>query len=184
MKTVSQNQLPKSNGRSDGLSFDVLYKTCFPSVEYYVRKNNGTPDDARDVFQESVAVLLEKINQPDFVLTASPKTFLYAIAKNHWLKHLRDNRLVSMDEVPVADIAEDPNNLDPEYAPVAAEMKVHNWLQRVTVNCQRILAALFFQKESMESLMIKMGWKNKHTASNQKYKCIEQVRKEALKKSV
>jgi len=33
----------------------------------------------------------------------------------------------------------------------------------------------------MESLMIQMGWKNKHTADNQKYKCVQQVKKEAEK---
>jgi hypothetical protein len=33
----------------------------------------------------------------------------------------------------------------------------------------------------MDSLMVKMGWKNKHTAANQKYKCMEQVKKEKLK---
>jgi hypothetical protein len=29
--------------------------------------------------------------------------------------------------------------------------------------------------------MIKMGWKNKHTAANQKYKCIEQIKRESKK---
>jgi hypothetical protein len=57
------------------------------------------------------------------------------------------------------------------------EQQLHNWLQKITRNCQRILKAIFFQQELMDSLMVKMGWKNKHTAANQKYKCIEQVKK-------
>jgi hypothetical protein len=33
----------------------------------------------------------------------------------------------------------------------------------------------------LEQLMKKMGWKNKHTASNQKYKCIQMLKKQVAK---
>jgi len=49
-------------------------------------------------------------------------------------------------------------------------------LLKITRNCQNILRALFFYEEPMDKLMAKMGWKNKHTAGNQKHKCIQQIK--------
>jgi hypothetical protein len=47
---------------------------------------------------------------------------------------------------------------------------------KITRHCQNILKALFFYEVPMDNLMVKMGWKNKHTASNQKHKCIQQIK--------
>ncbi|HEY3406322.1 MAG TPA: sigma-70 family RNA polymerase sigma factor [Ohtaekwangia sp.] len=174
---ISENLLLKNLKTGDNSSFEYLYKTSYPSVEFYIRKNSGTPQDARDTFQEAIVVLLEKINRPDFVLTSSLKTYLFAISRNLWLKHLRDNKLVYQDHLP-DEIEEVPSDVEVEL-PVMQKIQI--WLSRVTANCQRILKALFFYEEPMDVLMAKMGWKNKHTAANQKYKCIEQVKKEMVK---
>ena len=69
----------------------------------------------------------------------------------------------------------------PEQEENADKEKVVTWFQKITIHCQRILKAIFYLNEPMDTLMIKMGWKNKHTATNQKYKCIEQIRKESRK---
>jgi len=135
----------------------------------------GTSEDAEDIFQEAIIVLLQKVRQPDFVLTASLKTFLYAIAKNLWLKRLRGSRRLSLADF-------EKSLAEPEIFDFALEEsreeQVSTWLGRVTKNCQRILKALFYSNEPMDSLLKKMGWKNKHTAANQQYKCIQQVKKE------
>jgi RNA polymerase sigma factor (sigma-70 family) len=160
----------------DNNSFDVFYRTYFPVVDSYVRKNRGQVEDAEDVFQETILVLLHNIRRPGFVLTSSLKTYVYAIAKNLWLKRLRDNKLMLATELldgqPASDIIEIERDSE-----ISDEQKVLGWLERITENCQRILRALFFHQEPMENLMVKMGWKNKHTAANQKYKCLEQVKK-------
>jgi DNA-directed RNA polymerase specialized sigma24 family protein len=51
-------------------------------VEYFILNNNGRTDDAEDIFQDTMIVLLEKLRQDDFMLTASIKTYIMAIAKN------------------------------------------------------------------------------------------------------
>ncbi|NLR58208.1 sigma-70 family RNA polymerase sigma factor [Chitinophaga polysaccharea] len=176
MQTVPDNTLLSRLRSDDNTAFGVLYEHYFPSIATYIIYNGGKTEDAEDIFQEALIVLRHKIRQPDFFLTATIKTYLFSIARNLWLKRLRDNKLM-----PVADISiyhwETTSfsiTLHPEKS---KDEKVQSWISRITGHCQRILRAIFFYREPMEVLIKKMGWKNKHTAANQQYKCIQQVKK-------
>jgi RNA polymerase sigma factor (sigma-70 family) len=163
----------------DHASFQRLYTLYFPTIQGYICKNSGYHEDAEDVFQETIVVMLEKTKQPDFELTSSLRTYLFAIARNIWLKRLRENKRRKTIDLPL-NILEKELILDDEHPVDGAAEKVEKWLEKITKNCQYILRAIFFYQEPMEDLMKKMGWKNKHSAANQKYKCLEQVKKEEL----
>jgi RNA polymerase sigma factor (sigma-70 family) len=180
MQSISDRTLIEQLKSEDNASFKLLYKFYFPSIASFVKQNMGNQEDAEDIFQEAVLVLLQKVRQTDFILTSSLKTYLYAIAKNLWLKRLRNSKLICIDHVD-----ENSGHIEPFSVELKPEKtrdeKVISWLEKITINCQRILRALFFYKEPMESLMKKMGWKNRHTAANQQYKCIQQIKKEKQK---
>src|SRR3982751_1624531 len=97
MQTTLDNTLLDNLKNENNASFEVLYKFHFPSIAAYITQNFGSTDDAEDIFQEAIIVLLQKVRQSDFVLTSSLKTYLFAIAKNLWLKRLRDNNLIPVD---------------------------------------------------------------------------------------
>ncbi len=177
MQTISDNTLLEDLKKENSASFNVLYKLYFPSVAAYITQNFGSTEDAEDIFQEAIIVLLQKIRKTDFVLTSSLKTYLFAIAKNLWLKRLRDNKSMTVNNFDMYNQGSEQFTFDLQPEPTNEE-KVASWLTKITQNCQRILKAIFFYKEPMESLMQKMGWKNKHTAANQQYKCIQQVKKQ------
>lgn len=177
MQTIPDSTLLDNLKTEDSSSFELLYKCYFPSVAAYIKQNLGNNEDAEDIFQEAIIVLLQKVRQSEFVLTSSLKTYLYAISRNLWLKRLRDSK-IKFVEINNFDIETEPFEIEQEKS---NDEKVNSWLTRITKNCQLILKALFYYQESMSSLMQKMGWKNKHTAANQQYKCIQQVKKERQK---
>lgn len=176
MNTNTDNDLIRKLKGEDGATFEILYKFYFPSVSSYIRKNRGNPEDAEDIFQETIIVLLQKVRQPGFALSSSLKTYIFSISRNLWLKKLRDNRLMSVDDFELHMVQAEPFEI--EFLPEkSTEEKLTSWLSEITKNCQRILKAIFFYNEPMVNLMQKMGWKNKHTAANQQYKCIQQVKR-------
>jgi RNA polymerase sigma factor (sigma-70 family) len=183
MQTLTDDMLLEQIKAEDNASFRLLYTFYFPSIASYIKQNMGSHQDAEDIFQEAVLVLWQKVKQPNFALSSSLKTYLYAIAKNLWLKHLRDNKRILLDQEWQLYYEQNENDTFSVelHPPPSQEGQVQNWLQRITENCRRILKAIFYYQESMESLMTRMGWKNKHTAANQKYKCIAQVKKEKEK---
>jgi RNA polymerase sigma factor (sigma-70 family) len=180
MKYLPDDVLIKLMKEEQNESFALLYNYYFSSVAGYITKNSGSQDDAKDIFQETVIVLLQKIRQPDFVLTSALKTYLYSIAKNLWLKRLRNNKYVAVDDITTS--SQETEELSIDFIPErTAEEKVTDWIKKITLNCQQILRAIFIDQESMASVMERMNWKNKHVAANQQYKCIQQVKKEKEK---
>jgi RNA polymerase sigma factor (sigma-70 family) len=180
MQTISDHSLLDQLRNEDNASFELLYKFYFPAIANYITLNQGNKADAEDIFQESIIVLLQKVRKNDFVLTSSLKTYLFAISKNLWLKRLRDQKLISIDDF--NQLQNDSDTFSIELYPEKTnEEKLDNWLTKITKNCQEILKAIFQENESMDSLMTKLGWKNKHTAANQQYKCIQQVKREKQK---
>jgi RNA polymerase sigma factor (sigma-70 family) len=182
MQTMPDKTLLENLKNEDNASYEVLYKFYFPSIATHITRNFGSAQDAEDIFQETIIVLLQKVRRADFVLTSSLKTYLFAISKNLWLKRLRDNKLIPVDNVEKYQQENETFVFELQTEPTKTE-GLTSWLTKITKNCQRILKAIFFYKEPMGSLMQKMGWKNKHTAANQQYKCIQQVKRESKKKA-
>ncbi|MBA4166576.1 MAG: sigma-70 family RNA polymerase sigma factor [Chitinophagaceae bacterium] len=177
MQILSDDALLTQLREEGSASFELLYKFYFPPVAAYVVNNSGSQADVEDIFQETIIVLLQKVRNKDFVLTSSLKTYLFAVARNLWLKRLRDNRLAPLGDLDNLRCDDETFSAGLQHGD-AKEEKVAGWLTKITRHCQRIIKALFFDKEPMSSVMRKMGWKNKHTAANQQYKCIQQVKRE------
>ena len=55
-----------------------------PMIRLMVTQLGGTSEDARDIFQEGLIIMLEKIDNREFALTCKFKTFLYCICENLW----------------------------------------------------------------------------------------------------
>src|ERR1700741_4892628 len=83
--------------------------------------NNGTSDDAKDIFQEAMIVLYEKARSGTFELSCQIKTYVYSVSRRLWLKRLQQvNRYTgdigSADGiVPVEDDVEEHAQRDAEF---------------------------------------------------------------------
>ncbi|RPH31573.1 MAG: sigma-70 family RNA polymerase sigma factor [Bacteroidales bacterium] len=55
-----------------------------PMVRLMVTQMGGSSEDAKDIFQDGLVIMLEKIDNDQFVLTCKFKTFLYSVCENLW----------------------------------------------------------------------------------------------------
>lgn len=98
MQIQSQSGVFKDPLTKDPIDYKKIYTTCFPMVRSMVLKNGGTSDDARDIFQDSILVLFQNAAKEKFQLTVSNCTYLYSVARNMWLRHIRDTgKITSLD---------------------------------------------------------------------------------------
>jgi RNA polymerase sigma factor (sigma-70 family) len=65
-----------------------LYLKFSGNIKYMVMSNNGTAQDAADIFQESLMALYTRAKQTGFVLNGPLEPYFYGICKNKWLKKL------------------------------------------------------------------------------------------------
>ena len=161
--------------RQEENAYRILYRFHYPMVERFVLRNSGSQDDAKDVFQDTLVVLLRKVND-DFELTSSLKTYVFAISSNLWLKRLakaRQNFDLYFDSVQDVESHNALSALVEEDQRQARQARLSDWLGKITEHCKTFLQAVFFLGKKAEE----MGYKNKHVAQNQQYKCLQQIRK-------
>jgi len=60
-----------------------------PMIRFMVLKMGGTTEDARDIFQEGLMVMIEKLDDRNFSLSCKFKTLLYSICENMWKMSLK-----------------------------------------------------------------------------------------------
>ncbi|MGB8491734.1 MAG: sigma-70 family RNA polymerase sigma factor [Bacteroidales bacterium] len=67
-------------------SYVVRYMSdrYLPMIRLMVVQMGGTPEEAKDIFQEGLLIMLEKIDNHQFKLTCKFKTFLYCVCENLW----------------------------------------------------------------------------------------------------
>ncbi len=157
-------------------AFGALYKNYFSLVNRFINNNNGTTHDAEDVFQDTMIALVAKLRQDNFVLEASVKTYIMAIAKNLWLKKLKTaNRQTEFTDI--------HDNKFYEEITLAIEKeksywdKLQNYIHQITEHCRGLIHDMFFKNKPIEQIQKDYGYSTKHNAQNQKHKCVEQIRK-------
>jgi RNA polymerase sigma factor (sigma-70 family) len=157
-------------------AFGQLYKEYFGMVNRFVTNNNGSADDAEDIFQDTMLVLVEKLRKDNFELTASIKTYVMAISKNIWLNKLRVTyKETEFTELHNNKFFEDINDaIDQEKS---YWDKLQNYMHRITTHCKGLIHDMFFKEKTIEQIQKQYGYSTIHNAQNQKHKCIEQIRK-------
>ncbi|ADB39266.1 RNA polymerase sigma factor [Spirosoma linguale] len=174
---LSDAQLLSQLRAGSNQGFTMLYRHIYPSVEHFVIQNSGSQEEAKDLFQETLVVLLTTIQSPDFQLTSSLKTYVFGISRNLWLKKLnKAARWTGLENA--EDISIQPVSVELKNPPTVFE-QVTAILAKLTLRCQTLLLTIFFQKRSITDIVQDEGYASVHSAQNQKYKCLQQARRTA-----
>lgn len=157
-----------------------VYQKSYPEVERMVKGLNGNTQDAEDVFQTAVMILIEKINQGKFNNVSGIHTYLYDIAKKVWKNELRSsyrNKTLVYDRTDVdrGEVIELGGGVKIEY-PDDFEI-IKEWLRGLSGTCKILIEAWLYKGEKWDVIAKKLNYANAAVASNQKYKCLEQLRK-------
>lgn len=148
--------------RGDNATLRLLYKEGFHYCTGFVRKNDGTPEDAREIFQESLLVLLKKVQDPLFSIEHNIWTYLYAVCKNLWLKQLRQRKskrvLVSAQEEEIDDIQVEEDTLFIKQQLEDRLLKMEDCVKKLKAEGKQLLHLTFFQKLTDKAIAPLMGY--------------------------
>lgn len=167
----------KAIGNNEKDAIELVYKENYGLIQHFVVYNNGTEDDARDIFQEAMMVLYEKAKQPDFELTCQIKTYLYSVCRRLWLKKLQHSRrmetqIENFDQVVTVDEdMEDHEKLTQQYLIMRTAMG------KIGEPCKSLIEAYYVHHKNMQEIAGFFGYTNADNAKNQKYKCLVRLKK-------
>jgi RNA polymerase sigma factor (sigma-70 family) len=174
---LEEKDLLEGLAASDKRAVETIYKDNFNMVQALIINNNGSTDDAKDIFQEAIIVLYEKLRAGGFELNCQIKTFIYSVARRLWLKRLQQqNRYSSAGDnmEPVVAVEEDVEAHEQRNAEFEMMEKA---LSNLGEPCKSLLEAYYLQKQNMNVIAANFGYTNADNAKNQKYKCLLRLKK-------
>jgi len=158
-------------------ALNKLYTGYFPMVLQFILNNNGNEDDAKDVYQEGIIVLYNKIKGGDFELSSKLKTYIYSVCRRIWLKKLtqqskKTNNIADFEDILVVDEdVEQHEEKDRQFD------KMQSALLLLGEPCKTIIQDFYINNLSMQDICEKFGYTNTDNAKTQKYKCLQRLKK-------
>ncbi len=182
-KVIKQEVLLNGLKENDKQSIDFIYESCFPMVRNLVQKNNGSLENAEDLFQEAIIVLYQNLlSRKDFFLTCSISTYLYEVSRRLWLKHLNKNgKTIHIDNTTTDFLVEKIVDVKPdieEHEQFDSRLQnLQTAMGKLGEPCSSILKAYYNDNKSMHDIATIFGYTNEDSAKNQKYKCLIRLKK-------
>jgi len=173
----NEQDLLKGLAQNDRESVETIYKQHYNMVQTLIVNNNGSIEDAKDIFQEALIVLYEKSKSGNFELSCQIKTYIYSVCRRLWLKRFHQ----------LQKLAPEVENMD-EVIPVEEELEMFEQknkdfllmdkaMQNLGEPCKSLLESYYLQKRSMVEIATDFGYTNADNAKNQKYKCLMRLKK-------
>ena len=173
----NERTLLQGLARNDRKAVETIYKENYTTVQALIINNNGSADDAKDIFQEAMIVLYEKARSGTFELSCQIKTYVYSVSRRLWLKRLQQANRYSADignadgVVPVEEDIDEHERRDAEFD------MMEKAIQGLGEPCKSLLEAFYLRKMNMQEIATSFGYTNAENAKTQKYKCLMRLKK-------
>lgn len=135
-----------------------MYQSGYSLVEALITRNNGNPEDAKDVFQEVLFIVVKRLREPGFSLTCALNTYLYAVARNIWRDRMRGRRF-SVEFKDTLHDFEDPTEAETGVKRLFEQRHevVKQMLELISEKCKQILVSFYYEKKSMRDIGEALG---------------------------
>jgi RNA polymerase sigma factor (sigma-70 family) len=154
--------------RKDERIVRVLYSEYYSGIKQMIKNNSGSEEDAKDIFQEALIVLYQKLNDTGFKLTSSLNTYLYAVARILWYRELRrrkdllitDKFIEQFDHQEIQESIERKERLD----------FYRKKFEELSEDCKKILQ-LFLNNIPIRDITKLMGYSSDQHTKNRRLRC-------------
>jgi len=170
MTLPTENALIKGIRNHESSVLNYVYDTYYPIIEGYIIHNQGSREQARDIFQEAMIVVYNKIKSDQLELTCKFGTYLYAICKNMWIQERKKYllRAEKLKRQPL--VVNDPGPADDPLLQDHLSHLFNKHFGDLSEDCQKILS-MYFNNFSVEDIRTAMNYKDLHHTADRKYRC-------------
>ncbi|MCE7994661.1 MAG: sigma-70 family RNA polymerase sigma factor [Roseivirga sp.] len=156
-----------SDKRKRAEALEYLYENCFPKVAAYIQSNSGTEEEAKDFFQDTIAVVYKNLLEGKFRGESAITSYTYAVARNLWLQQIRKRKIVTTS-------LENDQLTDGHNDEINANL-IREVLARMDVDCRSFLTGFYYNGSSMEELARRFGLSSTQVARTKKLRCMKKL---------
>ncbi len=149
---IKEKELLEGLALGDKKAVETIYKDNYNMVQSLVINNNGSVQEAKDIFQEAMIVLFEKARSGNFELNCQIKTYVYSVCRRIWLKRLQQNNRYSNEiesmigTVPVEEDVEEYEKRDQEF------VMMEKAIGSLGEPCKSLIESFYIQKRNMQDI--------------------------------
>lgn len=191
------NGLRSSNVREREQTYSLLYERLFPQILAFVGHKGGGYEDAIDLLQEAMVVVIERTSDVEFELQSKIDTYIYAVVKYKWYQIL-NKRSLKRKEAEIDpleyELLGDLNMRFPlpgldhleEIDPADHEnLDIHTTAENIVIElmqdekfekCRKVLLDFYWHNKSMEEIAEAHQFSQADSAKSQKAKCMTKLK--------
>jgi RNA polymerase sigma factor (sigma-70 family) len=179
MQNESEEMLLEALRSNKASAFEALYKKYYRMVVKQVTDFDRPAEEAEDLFQEMLIILVRKLRDENFVLTSKLSTYIFGIVRNMLLKK-KGKKLMDLNEdldeqkmFTDGDEVREKETLDVQLNLVIAALEV------IEESCRLVLTLSFFEKRSGAEIAQQLDY-TEAFVKVKKHRCLEYLRKTVL----
>jgi len=184
----NQSEIVTAIKANDDRVLQSLYTENYHKVEVLVLKNNGTKEQAKDIYQEVFLAVWKNIKLDKFTPQSknSLAGYLYTIAKNKWMDYLRSKeykKTINSSQINDFQIFEFTAETDINNHKEEQLKEIMNAFKSLEKPCKSLLRKFYFDKKTMKEIASELQLDAASTR-NKKYRCMQKLRELAVKKNI
>ncbi len=168
-----------SNLRTGDLMDDSirsLYRDHYEKLTRYILANNGSQQDAEDIFQETMVSFIELVQKDKFRGESSIGTFLYSMNRHAWLNEIkRKGRAMIREEKFEKRSDHDDRDILSEITEREEKQEIARLVASLGDTCKKILVLFYYENRNMKEILEVTDYDNEQVVRNKKYKCLKQL---------
>ncbi len=165
--------------QAEDIALRQVYLHNRPMIVDYIRRNNGSPEEAKDVFQETVIAFYENVKARKFKGESAISSYLYSIARFNWMNRLKRKGIGERAKASQQVEEETPGFL-PVFLEKEQESQVLQVFHQLGQDCQKVLGLSIYHYFNNKEIAHEMNYENEQVARNKRYKCMKRL-KEMIK---
>lgn len=146
-----------------------IYQDYFSKVSNFIQKNNGTQEDAQEVFQEAIFQLSVRLRTRPIVIHSTFEAYFFTVCKNLWRKELiiKGKRVRNRDLSTLK--SEEPNQIASMLYQEQEDL-FREKLNALSENCKALLQA-YFSKTPYDVIVKTFNYSSENVAFQRVFKC-------------
>ncbi len=153
---------------------DYIYRNFFNQIKVFIVQNDGTDEDAKDIYQDAILVIYQKTRKENLILSCSFNTYLYSVCRLLWLKQLeyrKLNKTIIEESAKFIELDDDVANV---YRTNERYMLYQDHFKRLSYSCQKILE-LFLARIQLKEIARILRLKSDDYVKKRKHQCKEKL---------
>lgn len=168
MNRYTTDEIIKGIADRNSRVIDYIYSYYYYDIHKLILFNNGTTEDVKDIFQEALFIIYQKITLDSLILKCHFKTYLYSVCRFLWLHELKKRHASSVTTEGLPDL--NPTQFTIGAIAEAGLEIFKKHYSELSKNCQKVLD-LYYRNVSIEEIRLIMGYKNIQIAKDKCYRC-------------